>query len=78
MIVLDHPPAVTYLRHIHPLVAQLIDATSEPCYCGAPLRTHVRCSGCTCLIGPGHAERFAIDGLCSSCYESARRRRRVC
>jgi len=40
----------------------------EPCpICGEVIRTHKRCTRCTILIGPGHYDEGAKNGLCAVC-----------
>jgi hypothetical protein len=36
--------------------------------CGLLAATHPRCRDCTVLIGPDHATKSLIDGLCASCW----------
>lgn len=42
--------------------------------CGQDEETHIRCSGCGFLTGPGHARPSGIPGLCYVCAETYARR----
>lgn len=35
--------------------------------CGQAVATHAQCRSCTIMIGPGHLEERAHDGLCGAC-----------
>jgi hypothetical protein len=38
---------------------------------GETLHEHRRCAACEVLVGPSHATKYLINGLCSSCARAA-------
>ena len=53
------------------LAPRAIHALSHCAVCGQSIATHMACRNCGILIGSGHIDLVAIDGLCSACTERA-------
>jgi hypothetical protein len=46
--------------------------------CGAPTSEHLRCAGCSILVGPAHVTKaVGADGLCDGCRKARQMRVRL-
>ncbi len=66
-----------YMVYIDEKVKEILQEEQRCCEVdGIPIKQHLRCADCGILIGLGHIEETAFDGLCSACAKLAARRRR--